>query len=120
MRFRRSVSILSGICALSLTLGRSINGCENTSGEALIGGSAATSEHVGMPMQSQGDGERQKPCKFSAVVCCQAMTSCGLAVGLARTVSTSNALSRENRLPARPFQIALNRITPPEPPPPKA
>jgi len=119
MRFRRSVSILSGICALSLTLGRSNSGCENTGGEMRAAVSVATSAHAEMPMQS-GTGDQQKPCKSSAVVCCQAMTSCGLSIQLARTASTSDALSRKDQLPTAAFQTPLDRITPPEPPPPKA
>ena len=81
---------------------------------------AVTNVHAGMPMQSQGDGDQQMPCKSSAVVCCQAMTSCGLSIQLGRTVSGGDTFPSEDRLPAVPFQTPLNRITLPEPPPPKA
>jgi len=116
MELRRSVAILSAICALSLTLAPGNSGCGNQHS----GIAAAAGEHGGMHTGSQGDREQQKPCKSSTVVCCQAMTSCGLSVQITNTVSTDDALLAENSLPPAPLQVALNRITPPEPPPPKA
>lgn len=119
MRFRRSISILSGICALSLTLGRSDSDCENAGSEMRVAASGATSAHAEMPMQSH-TGDQHKPCESATAACCQAMTSCGLSIQLTRTASDRDALSRKDLLPAAPLQIPLDRITPPEPPPPKA
>lgn len=81
---------------------------------------SAASEHGGMHTEAQGDGGQQKPCTSSTIICCQAMTSCELSVQLARTVSTQDVLPGDDQLPPTPFQAALERITPPEPPPPKA
>jgi hypothetical protein len=85
------------------------------------GVTAAQSMQVGMPMPSNGSDEQQHtPCRSPAVVCCQAMTSCGLSVQLARSILTADEFSRDDQLPAIPFRTPLDRVTPPEPPPPKA
>src|SRR4051794_10375689 len=119
MRFRRSVGTLSGICVLSLTLGLINSTCEGTNGSSQSMTSAA-SGHSGMHTESPSDKEQQKPCKFSAVLCCQAMTSCGLSAQLARTVATQDVVPGSQTLPSASFRAVLSRITPPEPPPPKA
>jgi len=48
------------------------------------------------------------------------MTACGLSARLSATVSTEDAFPADNQLPTDPGQAALSRITPPDPPPPKA
>jgi hypothetical protein len=119
MRFRRSLSLLSGLCALSLTLCPGNSGCENDRGESHATLPATATQHAAMPMPSQ-DGNDQKPCGSAAVVCCHAMTSCGMSVQVSSTVSTIYDLPRGNCIPTVPFQTALTRILSPEPPPPKA
>lgn len=120
MRFRRLTSLLSGICALSFTLGLGNVSCKNTSPTDSGGKSAATSEHSGMNQQSGGDQTHQKPCESSAVVCCQAMTSCGLSVSLGQTTPRGAwAPADAGALPSL-VQVAVNFVIPPEPPPPKA
>ena|ERR1700680_467783 len=120
MQFRRSVGILTGICALSLTLGRSSEGCEKGSLQSRTAAAVTMSGHGGMHHQSPVDGGGQKPCTSSTLVCCQAMTSCGVSASVGRTVSTDDLLPGGATLPATPFQTPLKRVTAPEPPPPKA
>lgn len=119
MRFRRSIASFAGICVLSLTLGRTTSACENTN-RNIHTAASATSEHGGSHPLTPVDGQQQKPCKSSAVACCQAMASCGLSVQSARTVTTDDFLSGRCDLPPVRFQAVPSRITPPEPPPPKA
>lgn len=119
MGFRRSVAAISGICALSLTLGRGNTGCEKAPGDLQSVASIATA-HGDMHSESQHQSDRQKPCKSTAVVCCMAMTSCGLSLQLTRVVSTELVRPNGSALPTAPFQSSLNRIPAPEPPPPKA
>lgn len=73
-----------------------------------------------MHKEPQQGGEQHKPCKSSTIICCQAMTSCGLSVQLARTVPTDDVVLGDSQLPPARFQADLERISPPEPPPPKA
>ena len=116
MQFRRAVAMLSGLCVLSLTIGRSESSCEQTKG---VAAAASMDDHGGMHAQSQGAEQQHKPCKSSTVVCCDAMTSCGLAVQLT-PVSEQAVQTAESPVPSAPLQVALYRTTPPELPPPKA
>ena len=119
MRLRRLTSLVSGICALSFTLGQGNVPCKNTSSMDSSAKSATTSEHSGMN-QPSGDQTQQKPCESATAVCCQAMTSCGIAVSL--SVQTARVEWAPADAGARPslIQIHLNFVIPPEPPPPKA
>lgn len=119
MRFRRLTSLLSGICALSFTLGQGNVSCKSTSSTD-SGKSAATSDHSGMNQRSGGEQTHHKPCESSAVVCCQAMTSCGLSVSLGQTTPRNEWAPRDTGALPSLVQVALNFVIPPEPPPPKA
>jgi len=77
-------------------------------------------DHGAVNAASEGRTKHPKPCKSSAIICCQAMTACGLSARLSATVSTEDAFPADNQLPTDPGQAALSRITPPDPPPPKA
>ena len=120
MRFHRLTALLSGICALSFTLGQGNVSCKNTSSTDSSAKSAAASEHSGMNRQSGGEQTPQKPCESSAVVCCQAMTSCGLSVSLGQTTPRDAWAPRDAGALPSLVQVALNFVIPPEPPPPKA
>lgn len=116
MQLRRAVAMLSGLCVLSLTIGRMESSCEQTNG---VPATASMDEHGGMHAQAQGAEQQHKPCKSSTVVCCDAMTSCGLAVQLT-AASTQAVRTADRAVPAAPLQVAPYRTTPPELPPPKA
>ena len=120
MRFRRLTALFSGLSALSLTLGQGNVSCKNPSATDSGAKSVAAAEHVGMNQQSGGEQRHQKPCDSSAVVCCQAMTSCGLSVSPSGTTSRDEWTPPDADAPPSLVQAALNRITPPEPPPPQA
>ena len=119
MRFRRLTAALSGLCVLSLTLGQWGAACSSTSATDGKPKSSMASEHAGMP-QHDGRHDRQKPCESSAIVCCQAMTSCGMSMTLSASTSREELVPRDNRVPQSLVQFALDRIIPPDPPPPKA
>ena len=118
MRFRRTIAVLSSVCARSFTLGRADTGCEKTSAD--MSAAETPSAHGGAHTQSHDGVEHEKSGKSSTVVCCSTMTSCGLSVQLANAVSTQEAQPTSTQLPSVPFQPARNQIAPPEPPPPKA
>ena len=120
MRFRRLAALLSGICALSLTLGQGNVSCKNASAKVSSAKSVAASEHSGMHQQPGGEQGHQKPCESSAVACCQAMTSCGLSVSLSEMTSREELMPRDAGGPPSLLQVALNRSIPAEPPPPTA
>jgi hypothetical protein len=116
MRFRRSIGLLSTVCVLSLTIGRSTSGCERSSVDLHRGASAHASSH----MDARHGDEHEKPCKTSTVVCCKAMTSCGISLKLERIVADYSGPSGRNQLPATLLLVAINHVSPPDPPPPKA
>ena len=120
MRLRRLTALLSGICALSFTLGQGSVSCKNTSSSGSSAMSAAANAHSGM---NEHRGEKQthhKPCESSAVVCCQAMASCGVSVSIDQTTRRDGWIGRETGTLPSHVQVGLNLIIPPEPPPPKS
>ena len=119
MRFRRLTAAFSGLCVLSLTLGQWSVACKSTSATDGSDKMATSSEHAGMP-QHGGQQDRQKPCESSAVVCCQAMTSCGMSITLSASTSRDELVPTDTSAAPSLVQLALDRIIPPDPPPPKA
>jgi hypothetical protein len=71
-------------------------------------------------MHTKHGDEQEKPCKTSTVVCCKAMTSCGITLKLERIVAPYRVPAARNEPPATPLQVAINHVSPPDPPPPKA
>ena len=120
MRLRRLTALLSGICALSFTLGQGSVSCKNTRSSGSGAMSAAANAHSGMNQRSGEKQTHHKPCEFSAVVCCQAMTSCGVSVSVDQTTPRDGGAARDTGTLPLLVQVGLNLIIPPEPPPPKA
>ena len=119
---RHVVGIVTGICALYLTVGVVESPCADHSRYGTTAPSAAPmaqhgSSHHELPARGS---DRSKSCKSVAVPCCVAMTSCGTTI-----THDSNATSAAFATAAQivsPFQLRqpLSRLTAPEPPPPKA
>lgn len=119
MRFRRLTALFSGLCALSLILGPGRVSCKNTIATDSDMPSAAAGDHSG---RNQHDGAKQtqhKPCESSTVVCCNAMTSCGLSASLGERMSRGERGRRDAGALPPLVQVALNLVIPPDPPPPK-
>jgi hypothetical protein len=118
---RRFAGILTGICALYLTVGAVEAPCIDhdwggPAGSVVAGMSHQDSHHE----SSSHKSEQQKPCKTAAIPCCIAMTSCGATIALG-AAGTSDTLSIEAQIVAASHLAQpLTRIAAPEPPPPKA
>lgn len=119
---RRLIGIVTGICALYLTVGIVDASCNDHSfGSASGAGVAATPHHDGshheLPAQKS---EQPKPCKSAAVLCCVPMTSCGTTIAVGAHVSSSMFPIAAQIVPSFRAAQPLSRIAAPEPPPPKA
>src|SRR6266576_3188072 len=119
---RRIVGILTGICALYLTVGAVEAPCNDHSRSASLGSSRAVTtphdaSHHKAPVEKR---EQPKPCKTAAIPCCVAMTSCGTTVALGAPVFSSALLLADQIAPSFHSAKPLSRIAAPEPPPPKA
>src|SRR2546423_7500778 len=114
---RRIVGIVTGLCALYLTLGIFDAQCNDHSRQS---NSVSMPGHDGgghrLPVQKN---EQPKPCKSSAVPCCASLTSCTTLAMAEGPPSTVVPLARQY---ASSFDLTkpLSRIAAPEPPPPKA
>src|ERR1700687_3806358 len=118
---RRFIGMLTGICALSLTLGRSAEGCERPNAKAPPASASMTmAQHAAAQHESPASRHHGKSCDSSTVVCCQAMTSCGLTFAAGPTDSAGAELSAATRVTQIELQTPLSRIAGPETPPPKA
>ena len=104
---------------MSLTVGQWSVACDTMSATDGAGKAATASEHAAMPKHAR-QHDRQKPCESSAIVCCQAMTSCGMSITLSVSTSRDEVVPTNPRIAPSLVQFALDRITPPDPPPPKA
>jgi hypothetical protein len=117
---RRFVGILTGICALYLTVGAVDVPCVDHDGSSSESGSAVTPHHGGshheLPAQKS---DQPKPCK-TAVPCCVAMTSCGTTIALGAGVRQDAFHIAGQIVPDSHLAQPLSRIAAPEPPPPKA
>lgn len=121
MLARRFIGVLSGFCVLSLTLGRVESGCERPSAQAPSASTSMTmTQHGGAQHGLPAKQQQHKSCDSSTVVCCQAMTSCGLTLALSRTASAGHELSAASRGSDVSLQTPASRIAAPETPPPKA
>src|SRR6266550_4271270 len=83
MRFalRRFVGIVSGICALYLTVGAVDAPCKDHSRDgASPSGVAPKGHHAGSHHELPVKKGAPKPCKSVAIPCCIAMTSCGTTI----------------------------------------
>jgi hypothetical protein len=118
---RRLVGILTGTCALYLTLGSVGGVCSEHSGEAGAASASAMIHHRSADRTPVSSTQQPGPCKMPATVpCCVAMTSCGTVVAAAPTVGN---LAFSIAAPPVLFydpNKPLSRIAAPEPPPPKA
>jgi len=119
---RRLVGIVTGICALYLTVG----GVDAPCNEHSRGGSsgsrvAAVPHHDGsnseLPAQHH---EQPKPCKSAAIPCCVATTSCGTTIALGASVSATSFPIAAQFVPSFHLAQPLSLTAAPEPPPPKA
>ena len=84
------------------------------------GGHHATSEST-MPATDHHDGTSEKaPCDIpSRADCCQAVTSCAPSLSLIAVVTSFDAQQDRVQLPRSTDEVALTRLIPPDPPPPK-
>ena len=120
MLARGVIGIFTGICALSLTLGRSAQGCERPNAKApSLSTSMTMAQHTGAQHMPPANQHQGKSCDSATVVCCQAMTSCGLTFAAGRSASAGAELSAATRVTLIEFQTPLSHITTPETPPPK-
>lgn len=119
---RRFVGILTGICALYLTVGAVGAPCvDHSRGSSFESAVAVTPHHGGshheLPAQ---ENDQPKPCRTGAIPCCVAMTSCGTTIALGAGVSADAFQISGQIVPASQPAQPLSRIAAPEPPPPKA
>jgi hypothetical protein len=119
---RRLAGIVTGICALYLTVGAVDAPCRDHSRDGSSGSSAVVMAHQnGTPHELPAQkGERPKPCKSAAIPCCVAMTSCGTTIALGASVSSAAFPIAAQIAPHFHLAQPLSRIAAPEPPPPKA
>lgn len=118
---RRLIGIVTGICAVYLTVVVDAPCNDHSFGNA--SGSSVTvmphhdGSHHELPAQKS---EQPKPCKSAAIPCCVAMTSCGTPIALGGSASSTAFPIAVQIVP--PFSLAkpLSRKAAPEPPPPKA
>src|SRR5450756_576561 len=105
MRLRRLIGLLTGICALSLTLAPSNNRCDGRSVEATsTAASVPTGHHVGMH-GSPVSADKQQPCNSSTPVCCQAMPSCGPTIVLSGIAAAGAQLPAASAIPQAGLEI---------------
>ena len=119
---RRFVGVLTGICALYLTVGAVDAPCvDRGQGSSSESGAAVMPHHGASHNESPiQKSDQPKPCKTAAIPCCVAMTSCGTTIALGAG-APSNALQIGAQIvPAYYLTQPLSRIAAPEPPPPKA
>jgi hypothetical protein len=118
---RRLVGILTGICALYLTVGAVEAPCADHNRGSFAGSAATVMSHQNSHHESSSQQSGQpKPCKTAAIPCCIAMTSCGTTMALGAG-GASDALWIEAQIVASSHLAhPLSRIAAPEPPPPKA
>jgi hypothetical protein len=119
---RRFLGILTGICALYLTVGAVDAPCldhdRDSSAQSAPTAMSHQSTHHEEPEQKGG---QPKPCKTAAIPCCTAMTSCGTTIIALGNDGSPDAFWIEGRIaPASHLSQPLSRIAAPEPPPPKA
>jgi len=118
---RRFIATLTGICALSLTLGRSAEGCERPNAKVASASPSMTmAQHAGAQHESPANRHQGKSCDSSTVICCQAMTSCGLTFAAGSMASAGTEFSAATRVTQIELQTPLSRVAAPETPPPKA
>jgi len=119
---RRFVGILSGICALYLTVGAVDAPCvDHGRGGPSESGTAVVPHHDASHHESPAQqSDQPKPCKTAAIPCCVAMTSCGTTIALSADVSPNAFQIEAQIVPAFHLAQPLSRIAAPEPPPPKA
>jgi hypothetical protein len=121
MLARRFIGMLTGFCVLSLTLGRVGAGCERPSAPPPSASTSMTmTDHAGAQHELPAKHQQHTSCDSSSVVCCQAMTSCGLTLALSRTASAGDEFPAVSRVSDVSLQTLVSRIAAPETPPPKA
>jgi hypothetical protein len=126
MPARRLIGILTGMCALSLTLGRTAQGCERRHNAALLSSPSMTmaqhtgSQHTGSQHTPPAKQHQGESCDSSTVVCCQAMTSCGVTFAPGPRAMGDAEFAAAARVTQIEFQTPLSRVATPETPPPKA
>ena len=117
---RRFIGIVSGICALYLTVGAVDAPCKNHSrGGTSPSGMARMAPHGSSQHELPAEKGAPKPCKTVAIPCCVAMTSCGTTIALGASVSSTVSPNSVQIAPSS-YLVPLSRIAAPEPPPPKA
>ncbi len=119
---RRLIGIVTGICALYLTVGGVGAPCNDHFFGSASGSSVAVmphhdGSHHELPARQS---EQPKPCKAVATLCCVPMTSCGTTIAVGAHVSSSVFPIAAQIVPAFHPAQPLSRIAAPEPPPPKA
>src|SRR5438270_14037673 len=121
LSIRRIVGIITGICALYLTVGASDLACNNHSARV-------ASQLTDPSMAAHGDSahklpvkqtEHPAPCKSPAVPCCVAMTTCAISA-VAESPSSTLFPTVSHSVSVLDLTRPTTRIAAPEPPPPKA
>ena len=121
LSIRRIVGIITGICALYLTVGASDLACNNHSARV-------ASQLTDPSMAAHGDSahklpvkqtEHPAPCKSPAVPCCVAMTTCAISA-VAESPSSTLFPTASHSVSLLDLTKPASRIAAPEPPPPKA
>lgn len=116
---RRIVGIVTGICALYLTVGAVESPCADHSRDGTSASNASMAQHGSSHHELPAGGSDQS-CKSVAVPCCVAMTSCGTTITVGSNAAPAAFAIVGQIVP--PFHLAqpLSHTAPPEPPPPKA
>jgi len=116
LSMRRIVGIVTGLCALYLTVGGIDAPCNDHSRQSR---SVSMPGHDGagheLPVQKNG---QPKPCKSSPVPCCASMTSC-MSIAIAEGAPSSALPIANQYISSFDLTKPLSRIAAPEPPPPK-
>ncbi len=116
---RRFVGIVTGICALYLTVGAVDAPCKDHSRDGTSSSGVAMAHDPGSHHELPANKGDPKPCKTVAIPCCVAMTSCGTTIVLGATISATASPNAVQIVPAS-YLVPFSRVAAPEPPPPKA
>ena len=117
---RRFVGIVSGICALYLTVGAVEAPCKDHSRYGASSSDVAPmATHNGSQHEMPAKKDASKPCKTVAIPCCVAMSSCGTTIVLGSNISSTVSPNAGQIVPSS-YLVPFSRVAAPEPPPPKA
>jgi hypothetical protein len=117
---RRFVALLIGLFMAHLTIVGSDFACAKHPGDA-AGLHHSMAHHEGPAMNIEHAENDDAPCRTPSLpMCCQASTSCAVAVAIAESHSVHQVAARENSLSESVGEIPPSEIIAPDPPPPRA